>query len=95
MSKRINTKILKERRTKRKQFNPDSLKQQFVHELSNNEEVNEYQRRVTHHLEKDESYYKNTTVKDSAEFGGNQYERFGTKGIEVLNSDKVRNIKKK
>ena len=42
MSKRINTKILKERRSKRKEFRPEELKQHFIGQLANNDEVNAY-----------------------------------------------------
>lgn len=46
-SKRILTKILKERRTGRKKFIPDEFKKDFLLKSQNNQELNEFQRRFT------------------------------------------------
>ena len=47
MAKRIIAKIMRERRNKRKDFKAEDLKQDFAQNLSTNEEVSEYQRRIT------------------------------------------------
>jgi hypothetical protein len=84
-AKRIITKILKERRNKRKVFNPEEFKSSFVGSLSKNEEVSEYQRRMTN--EKDQVEWNTLTSRtmgvDSINNLEERYTRFNSKNPEV------------
>lgn len=55
-AKRINIKILKERRNQRPQFKPEEYKKVFMNEMEGNEEVTEYHRRVTNNYDRDDSW---------------------------------------
>ena len=102
-AKRITLKILKERRNMRKRFNPLEFKDQYVNEFQNNQEINEYHRRVTLNLDK-------PSAKESARGGAiskrqdpnndsildNRYASGATSQLlEAKNQDQIRNIKKK
>ena len=47
ISRKILTRIYKERKNKRVEFNPDQLQMQFLKGLNVDEEASDYQRRIT------------------------------------------------
>ncbi len=66
VAKKIITKIYKERRAPREQFKPEEFKKQYIRELEQLDEMNDYHRRMTVAFERAETW-KDSRIGDSME----------------------------